>query len=113
MSDFVVEPSAVAGAAQTIASSGQRIAGLSLGSSFGELSGAFAGATDPMRAAAAQGDQVVESALSNAGDHVQGWSELVMGFKGTAEEMDENNSAMIRQAVALPSERVCDPHNED
>ncbi|MFI8775345.1 hypothetical protein ACIGKQ_24785 [Gordonia sp. NPDC062954] len=113
MSDFVVDPSAVAGAAQSIASSGQRISGLTLGASFGELSGAFEGASDPMRAAAAQGDQAVQTALANAGDHVQGWSELIMGFKGTAKEMDENNSTMIRQAVALPSQRAYDPYNED
>lgn len=112
MSDsFVVEPQVVDKAAQQIAAAGHTVGDLRMSSSFHELSDAFAGATDPMTDVASSGDGKVQSSIKNAASSVQGWSEMIMGFKGAAVSLDDENAQYVRNAAALPQHATVDPDN--
>lgn len=111
MSDFVADGDAIRGAAQEIMWAGRRIHELALAHTFATLGGAFDGATDPFRDAAAHGDTAVTSGARNAGDGVTSFGTTVIGFAGMAESVDATGAAQLREITALPSATVVDPNN--
>ena len=68
----IVDPQLVDAAAKSISAAGHAVGVLTLGASFGDLSGAFTGATDPMTAVASSGDEKVRTSIKNAAGNVQG-----------------------------------------
>ena len=109
--EFVVEPHVVGEVASKIHTVGEDIAAMTLETSFSTLSGAFKGATDPMTGLASSGDGKVRDSIKNAAGNVQGWSEVISGFKGAAISLDEENAKLVRDATALPSHQTVDPDN--
>lgn len=108
----IVDPTVVRTPATSIGSVGHAVGALRLGKSFGELSAAFTGATDPMTSIASGGDQQVHTSIKNAAGNVQGWSEMISGFVGAMIDSDADNAAMLRSAIALPSYDAIDPDNK-
>ncbi|WP_238423662.1 hypothetical protein [Gordonia sp. 'Campus'] len=103
MTDFSVNPGAVGGASTSISAVASTIEGYTLTSSFSTLTGAFAGATNPMAEVAGSGDRQVTSSLNNAAGAVTAFSEMITSFKNATVELDGENAAFIRQAVSYPA----------
>lgn len=103
MTDFAVNPGEVGAAATSISTVASEIEGLTLTTSFTTLSGAFAGATNPMTEVAGNGDEQVKSSMTNAAGAVTAFSEMITSFKNSTVELDGENATFIRQAVSYPA----------
>ena len=112
MSDLVVDPSSLTSAALEIQQCAARLGALKLAAgfrsgystaTFGQLAGAFKGATTDMTDVAGAADQQIARSLTNTSGTVSAFAELVLGCKNTTVETDQRSATTISNAIGYPA----------